>query len=79
VDLDKLQYVRSSELFIREQRLQFRLGSDRERFGALGRAAEDVDDIFILPLRDIVVLGVEAVDVALDGVAFVAEDEAGEC
>ena len=47
-----------------------------EGFGLFGIRAKDGKQIFELPLLDIIVLGIHPVDEALDGVAFVADDEA---
>lgn len=39
--------------------------------------SEDTYEILELPLLDIIIVGVHAMDVSLDGIAFIANDESG--
>ncbi len=71
-----LQVRRRREILVVEQILSLllRLHLIRLRFLRIG--AKNTDEIFVFPLLDVVVGGVHAVDVAFDGVAFVADDKA---
>ena len=75
--LYELEFARGRELPVVEQIFGFLFRFDAVGFAVVGRAAEGGDEVRIVPLGDVVVGGVEAVDVAFDGVAFVVDQEAG--
>jgi hypothetical protein len=76
VQLDELHAVPRVEVLIREQGLELVLGLDLVALGLLLGGSENMRQILPLPLLDVVVLGLFAVDFTLDGEAFVADAEA---
>lgn len=75
IQLHKLKILRRSELGIPEQILRFLFRFDGIGLGFVGIGSEDGDQVLVFPGLDVVVGGVHAVDVALDGVPFVTDDE----
>lgn len=76
VQLDKLEVLSSLELLVGEQGVELVLGLDGEGLGADLLAVEDINETLVLPVVDVVVLGLHAVDESLNGVTLVADDEA---
>ena len=79
IQLDELEILRRSKLRIPEQILGLLFRFDRISLGFLRIGPEDGDEVLVFPGLDIVVGGVHAVDIALDRVAFVADDESVSC
>jgi hypothetical protein len=77
VQLHKLHAVSVLEVLVGEELLKLVLGLDLVALGSLLRGTKDGWKILPLPLDDVVVLCLLAMDLALDGEAFVADAEAG--
>jgi hypothetical protein len=74
VELDELQALGGVELLVGEELVELSLGLDLEGLAGL-LAAEDADEVLVLPVVDVVVDSIHTVDESLNGEAIVADDE----
>jgi hypothetical protein len=79
VQLHKLHAISVVEVLVGQELLKLVLGLDLVALGSLLRGAENGWEVSPLPLDDVVVLCLLAMDLALDGETFVADAEAGIC
>ena len=75
LDLTNLQASSGTECLIIEKVFCFLLCLDLKGLRFLRICAENIDEIFEFPLVDVIIGRIHAMDVSLNGVAFVADDE----
>lgn len=77
--LDELDDTSIRELLVQEQMFEISLCPGLVIFALFGVGAEYVEELCVLPRRDVVVARVHAVDHPLNRVALVVDDEADGC
>lgn len=74
IELDKLQALSSIELLVGKELVEFVLGLDLEGLASL-LATENADEVLVLPVVDVVVDSIHAVNESFNGETIVADDE----